>query len=97
NLLGEAVLGEGEAKRRFQRTLDLISDPAVTYVSVKASAIASQIDLWSYDDSLTRVKARLRQLLSAGAAAQPSTFINLDMEEYKDLHLTLDAFTSVLD
>ncbi|MBT5139909.1 MAG: bifunctional proline dehydrogenase/L-glutamate gamma-semialdehyde dehydrogenase [Acidimicrobiaceae bacterium] len=97
NLLGEAVLGEGEAERRFQRTLDLIADPAVTYVSVKASAVASQIDLWSYDDSLTRVMARLRQLLSAGAAAQPSTFINLDMEEYKDLHLTLDAFTSVLD
>ncbi len=97
NLLGEAVLGEGEADRRFQRTLALIADPAVTYVSVKASSIASQIDLWSYDDSLDRVTRRLRQLLSAGAAAQPRTFINLDMEEYKDLHLTLDAFTSVLD
>lgn len=97
NLLGEAVLGEGEAERRFQRTLDLIADPAVSYVSVKASSIASQIDLWSYDDSLGRVTERLRQLLSAGAAAKPSTFINMDMEEYKDLHLTLDTFTSVLD
>ena len=43
NLLGEAVLGEGEAFRRFERTLELIRDPAVDYVSVKVSAIASQI------------------------------------------------------
>jgi len=97
NLLGEAVLGEQEADRRFRRTLDLIADPSVTYVSVKASAIASQIDLWSYDDSLERVTRRLRELLAAGASTSPRTFVNVDMEEYKDLHLTIDAFTSVLE
>ncbi len=97
NLLGEAVLGEAEAERRFQRTLDLIADPAISYVSVKASSIASQLDLWSFDDALSRVTSRLRRLLAAGASTTPHTFINVDMEEYKDLHLTLDAFTSVLD
>jgi len=97
NILGEAVLGEAEAGRRFDRTLALIADPAVTYVSVKASSIASQIDLWSFDDSLRRVKERLRILCTEAAATTPPTFVNVDMEEYKDLHLTLRAFMEVLD
>ncbi len=97
NILGEAVLGETEATRRLDRTLELIGDPAVTYVSVKASSIASQIDLWSFDDSLRRVKDRLRVLCTEGMATAPPTFVNVDMEEYKDLHITLRAFTEVLD
>ena len=97
NLLGEAVLGEAEATSRFDRTLDLIADPAVTYVSVKASAIASQIDLWSFDDSLARINDRLRDLYAAAAATSPPTFVNLDMEEYTDLDLTIQAFMTVLD
>ncbi len=97
NILGEAVLGEAEATRRFERTLALIADPGVSYVSVKASSIASQIDLWSFDDSLRRVKDRLRILCTEAAATEPPTFVNVDMEEYKDLHLTLQAFMEVLD
>lgn len=97
NILGEAVLGEAEAGRRFDRTLALIADPAVTYVSVKASSIASQIDLWSFDDSLRRVKQRLRILCTEASVTTPPTFVNVDMEEYKDLHLTLQAFMEVLD
>jgi RHH-type proline utilization regulon transcriptional repressor/proline dehydrogenase/delta 1-pyrroline-5-carboxylate dehydrogenase len=49
NLLGEAVLGDAEAARRFERTLALIRDPAVDYVSVKVSAISSHINLWAYE------------------------------------------------
>ena len=97
NLLGEAILGEGEARRRFERTLALVRRHDVDYVSVKISAIASQIDLWAYDRSLGRIKARLEKLYDAAAAADPPTFINLDMEEYKDLDLTIDAFMQVLD
>jgi RHH-type proline utilization regulon transcriptional repressor/proline dehydrogenase/delta 1-pyrroline-5-carboxylate dehydrogenase len=97
NLLGEMVLGDAEAQRRFDRTLDLIADPEVDYVSVKLSSIAAQLDLWSFDVTLTRVEGRLRALMSRAATSSPVTFVNLDMEEYRDLELTLQAFMHVLD
>ena len=97
NLLGELVLGEQEASRRFDRTLALVDDPAVDYVSVKVSAIASQLDLWSFDVTVTRICQRLRELFARAAASRPATFVNLDMEEYRDLELTLAAFTTLLD
>ncbi len=97
NLLGEAVMGETEADSRLQRTLDLIDQPDVDYVSVKISSITSQIDLWSFDESLHQIKNRLEQLLSRSATSHPPTFVNLDMEEYHDLELTMRAFMELLE
>jgi RHH-type transcriptional regulator, proline utilization regulon repressor / proline dehydrogenase / delta 1-pyrroline-5-carboxylate dehydrogenase len=95
NLLGEAVLGEREAQRRLQATIDLLADEHVDYVSVKISGIASQLQHWAWDDSLDRISDRLRTVLRA--AAERGTFVNLDMEEYHDLELTMAAFRRVLD
>jgi len=97
NLLGEAVLGDGEAERRFEQTLLLIDDPEVDYVSIKVSAIASQINLWAFDHTTERIKGRLRVLYQRAMASSPPTFVNLDMEEYRDLELTIRAFTELLD
>jgi RHH-type transcriptional regulator, proline utilization regulon repressor / proline dehydrogenase / delta 1-pyrroline-5-carboxylate dehydrogenase len=97
NLLGEMVLGEGEAARRLDATLALVDDPQIDYVSVKISGIASHLDLWSYEHTLERVTDRLRTLLRRAATSSPVTFVNLDMEEYRDLELTIAAFTRVLD
>jgi RHH-type transcriptional regulator, proline utilization regulon repressor / proline dehydrogenase / delta 1-pyrroline-5-carboxylate dehydrogenase len=96
NLLGEAVLGHAEAARRRADVLALMARPDVDYVSVKVSSVCAQLNLWSYADTLWRTKVALREILSA-ANTTPPTFVNLDMEEYKDLALTLDAFTSLLD
>jgi len=95
NLLGEAVLGEREARRRLHATIDLLADEHVDYVSVKISGIASQLQHWAWDVSLDRVSDRLRTVLRA--AAERGTFVNLDMEEYHDLELTMAAFRRVLD
>lgn len=95
NHLGEAVLGEEEALNRLAIVLDHLANPLVNYVSVKISAIYSQINLIAWDQSLTEIKARLRTLYFA--AARQGKFINLDMEEYKDLELTVTAFCEVLD
>lgn len=95
NLLGEAVLGEREAARRLQATIDLLGDEHVDYVSVKISGVASQLQHWAWDDSLDRVAERLRTILRAAQAR--GTFVNLDMEEYHDLELTMAAFRRVLD
>ena len=97
NLLGEAVLGEAEAEKRFKQTLALISDPEVDYVSVKVSSITSQINLWAFDHTLQRIEERLRTLFSHAASTTPPTFVNLDMEEYRDLELTMRAFMKLLD
>ncbi len=96
NLLGEAVLGDGEADRRLEGVIDLLTRPDIDYVSVKISSICAQLDVYAYEHSLGRIISRLRELLRAAARHSPAKFINLDMEEYRDLHLTIDAFTSVL-
>ncbi|WP_243653892.1 proline dehydrogenase family protein [Pseudonocardia endophytica] len=94
NLLGEAVLGEDEADRRFERTLALLRRPDVDYVSVKASSVASQLVPWDVEGSRDRLVARLLPFYRA--AAEHGVFVNLDMEEYKDLDLTVALFTTLL-
>jgi RHH-type proline utilization regulon transcriptional repressor/proline dehydrogenase/delta 1-pyrroline-5-carboxylate dehydrogenase len=95
NHLGEAVLGEEEANHRLQAVLAHLADPAVDYISVKISAIFSQINIIDWDRTLTTVKDRLRILYRA--AMPNKKFVNLDMEEYRDLEMTLAAFQQVLD
>ncbi len=95
NQLGEAVLGEQEAGRRLDSLLALLARADVDYVSVKISAIFSQINLMAWQATLEEIKARLRQLYRA--AAPEAKFVNLDMEEYRDLELTVAAFREVLD
>ena len=105
NQLGEAILGEEEAGRRLDAVVGRLKDPLVSYVSVKISAIYSQINLMAFDESLETVKERLRKLYRTAKEFpfQPpggkahAKFVNLDMEEYRDLHLTLAAFREVLD
>ncbi|WP_313362874.1 proline dehydrogenase family protein, partial [Microbacterium sp.] len=95
NLLGEAVLGEAEAQRRLDGIHELIRRPDVDYVSVKVSAIVSRISMWGFDEVVERVIDRLLPLYVT--AAEDGTFINLDMEEYRDLDLTIAVFTRILE
>ncbi len=91
NLLGEAILGEEEAQSRLQQNLALLAKPECTYLSVKISAIFSQINLLDQEGTLAAIQSRLRLLYRSGK------FINLDMEEYRDLELTCEAFKRTLD
>ncbi|WP_293697872.1 proline dehydrogenase family protein [uncultured Agrococcus sp.] len=96
NLLGEAVLGEQEAQRRLDGTLQLLSRPDVDYVSIKVSSLAPQLNLWGFEETAERVAARLMPLYRVAAEAAPAKFINLDMEEYHDLDLTIEVFKRIL-
>ena len=96
NLLGEAVLGDQEADRRLEGVSRLIAREDVDYVSVKVSSISSQLSMWAYDETVTRVVKRLVPLYQQAAATTPPTFLNLDMEEFKDLDMTLEVFQKVL-
>ena len=95
NVLGEAVLGAAEAETRYRAVMEMIMRPEVDYVSVKLSAIVAQLMIVDRDGSLARIAERLRSLYRAAQAS--GTFVNLDMEEYRDLEITLRAFMSILD
>jgi RHH-type proline utilization regulon transcriptional repressor/proline dehydrogenase/delta 1-pyrroline-5-carboxylate dehydrogenase len=97
NLLGEAVLGEREAARRLAGTRELLARDDVDYVSVKVSSVASHLNLWGFDETVARVVERLTPLYLQAARATGTKFINLDMEEYRDLHLTIAVFVRLLE
>ncbi len=92
NLLGEAVLGEDEAARRRERTAELLRRTDVDYVSVKASSMLAQLAPWDHDASLDRLTEALLPLYRIAQGKQKPAFINCDMEEYKDLDLTVAFF-----
>lgn len=96
NVLGEAILGEGEAAVRLARVLRQVQSGHVSYVSVKLSAVAANLSVLAFDETVQRLAARLRPLYVAAAQASPPVFINLDMEEYRDLPLTLATFQAIL-
>ncbi|HAZ66764.1 MAG TPA: proline dehydrogenase, partial [Opitutae bacterium] len=97
NRLGEAILGDGEAAQRLAANLTLLADPRVDYISIKVSAVCSQVSSLGYERSLKDIQERLRILYRAAAAHKPPKFINLDMEEYRDLELTAEAFMRTLE
>jgi RHH-type transcriptional regulator, proline utilization regulon repressor / proline dehydrogenase / delta 1-pyrroline-5-carboxylate dehydrogenase len=105
NQLGEAILGEAEAHRRLEAYLALLARDDVEYISVKISSVFSQINLVAFRHTVDLIKTRLRALYRQALrhtyrhpdGRLTPKFINLDMEEYRDLGLTVAAFQEVLD
>ncbi|MGB8861095.1 MAG: bifunctional proline dehydrogenase/L-glutamate gamma-semialdehyde dehydrogenase [Ilumatobacteraceae bacterium] len=97
NVLGEAILSDAEAAERMTLIRERIARPDVSYVSLKISAVVANLDVLAFDHSVSRICERLRVLYRDALATSPRTFVNLDMEEYRDLPLTIAALTTVLD
>ncbi|MBM2615944.1 bifunctional proline dehydrogenase/L-glutamate gamma-semialdehyde dehydrogenase [Actinoplanes sp. LDG1-06] len=97
NLLGEAVLGRGEATRRLRETERLLGRDDVDYVSIKVSSTVAPHNPWAFDEAVTEIVEQLTPLFTLAATARTRKFVNLDMEEYKDLDLTIAVFTRLLD
>ncbi len=104
NLLGEVVLGDEEANKRYQHYLDALKEPDINYISIKISGIYAQLHPLSYEKSKKDL-CKLIATIFQQAIDHPYTdkngkktpkFVNLDMEEYKDTELTLDVFTTVM-
>ncbi|MBK7820696.1 MAG: bifunctional proline dehydrogenase/L-glutamate gamma-semialdehyde dehydrogenase [Tessaracoccus sp.] len=90
NLLGEAVLGDEHARARLEATTRLLSRADVDYVSIKVSSVLGQHAPWGQAAVADAAVERLRPLFLR--AVREDTFVNIDMEEYRDLHLTLEVF-----
>ena len=95
NLLGEAVLGDREAARRLAEVSRLVVRDDVDYVSVKVSAVTGPHNPWGFEEVVAHGVEVLTPLYRL--ARDHGTFLNLDMEDYKDLDLTIAVFTAILD
>ena len=105
NHLGEAVLGEEEAHHRLLTYIQDMTDPQVEYISVKISTLYSQISSLAFEHNVNILVDRLSELF---AQAKQNTFtrhdgtvvpkvVHMDMEEYRDLSITYEAFVRTLD
>jgi len=105
NFLGESLLGEDEAKRRLLRYSSALRMPDVECVSVKITTIYSQVSPIAREDTIRVVADRLEVLYRAASreifrhadGREMSKFVYLDMEEYRDLSLTVDSMIRALD
>ncbi len=97
NVLGEAILGDAEAGNRVTAVERLLARPEIAAVSVKVSAVAPSLSLLDEDGSVERASAPLRRLYRAALAAPHRPLVNLDMEEHRDLDLTVAVFRRILD
>lgn len=105
NHLGEAILGEDEANRKLKIYLEDLAKPEIEYISVKISTICSQINQLAWENTLSIITDRLKQLYRYAQnhlytkkdGTTTPKFVNLDMEEYRDLNITVDAFCRALD
>ncbi len=95
NLLGEAVLGNVEAAKRLERLTTLLGREDVDYVSLKVSSTIAPHSPWAFDENVAHIVTTLRPLYRV-AIENKGSFINLDMEEFRDLDLTIEVFTALL-
>ncbi len=104
NLLGEVVLGNGEADHRYRHYLEALEAPDINYISVKISGIYAQTHALNYEESFPELVKRMSALYQKAIdfpytdekGVKHAKFVNLDMEEYKDTHFTLRLFKTVL-
>ncbi len=104
NIIGESVLGEAEAQDRVKKYINALKNPDIDYISIKISTIFSQITPLAHQWSVDKIAERLALIYTAAMehpytdtqGAQHSKFVNLDMEEYRDLSLTVDVFMQTL-
>lgn len=96
NLIGEEVLGEAESAYRIKKYEEALKSSYITYISIKITTIFSQINIIDFEYSKDEVVKRLDYLYALALEEEKkqgvAKFINLDMEEFRDLELTAQAF-----
>jgi RHH-type proline utilization regulon transcriptional repressor/proline dehydrogenase/delta 1-pyrroline-5-carboxylate dehydrogenase len=104
NFIGEAVLGEVEAEFRRRQYIRALETPEIKYISIKASTIYSQISSLGYAATLDALEEHLERVYRAARdntfknaeGKQEAKFVNLDMEEYRDMEIVYVLFMRIL-
>ena len=104
NFLGEALLGEDEARRRLHEYVEALCSEDIECLSVKISTIDSQISALARSHTVANLCDQLELLYRAAADSRfvrdgqsVPKFVYLDMEEYRDMRLTAEAFMRTLE
>ncbi|WP_104713630.1 bifunctional proline dehydrogenase/L-glutamate gamma-semialdehyde dehydrogenase [Helicobacter cetorum] len=96
NFIGEEVLGEEEANARFEKYSQALKSNYIQYISIKITTIFSQINILDFEYSKKEIVKRLDALYALALEEEQKQgipkFINLDMEEFRDLELTVESF-----
>ena len=105
NVIGEIVLSEVEAQKRVDKYIKLLQNPDVDYLSIKISNLFSQIIPHAHENNVTKISKQLEKVYRAAMqntyedkdGKEKYKFVNLDMEEYRDISITIDSFKSILE
>jgi len=105
NVIGEIVLSKEEADQRVKKYIKLLENPDVDYLSIKISNLFSQIVPHAHENNIEHISSQLEKVYSAAMqnkyldknAKENYKFVNLDMEEYRDIEITIASFKNVLD
>lgn len=104
NVIGEIVLSHEEAEARVNKYISILKNPDIDYLSIKVSNLFSQVVPHAHAYNVEQISKQLERIYSA---AKENTyldregkaqykFVNLDMEEYRDLEMTIDCFKGIL-
>jgi len=82
--------------------LEDLQNPEIEYISVKISTIYSQISSLAFKHTVEILKERLSRLYRMAQnhcftrqnGVRTPKFVNLDMEEYRDLDITRTTFNA---
>ena len=105
NRIGEALLGEKEASKRVDAYIKDLQVPEIKIISIKISTLFSQITAISHNYTVMKIVEKLSILYAEAKnnsyiddkGEKQYKLINLDMEEYRDMRITADAFMKALD
>lgn len=105
NLIGDVVLGEEAAALRIQKYLKALENPNIDYLSIKISTIYSQINSLDFEHTVDVLVERLTKIYDQAQrfpynksdGSVTNKFINLDMEEYGNLAITVAVFKKTLE
>nr|MBC8437365.1 bifunctional proline dehydrogenase/L-glutamate gamma-semialdehyde dehydrogenase [Planctomycetota bacterium] len=103
NLLGESLIGEKQSLERIESYKEAIRNPALEVLSVKISTLYSQINHLARESTIAVVAERMQSLFEIardeiyqGKHAKVNKMVYLDMEEFRDMTITFEAFVRAL-
>ena len=104
NVIGEIVLSEEEANKRAKKYVQLLENPDIDYLSIKISNLFSQIIPHAHEYNVQKLSTQVAKVYRAAMqntykdsnGENRHKFVNLDMEEYRDIETTIDVFKHVL-
>ena len=97
DFLGEALLGEAEAGRQLDAYARALEDPDLEVMSVKISPIAREATIETLTARMKRLyRTALHERFRRPNGEQIPKLVYLDMEELRDMSITVEVFLRTL-